>query len=142
MVIVMASRKKEDIDYVVKKIEELGYQAHLIQGVERTVIAAIGDEREKYRLQSLESLPHVEQVFPILKSFKLAGRETKQEDTVLDVSGVHIGGKNLVVMAGPCSVESRDQILETAEAVKAAGAKILRGGAYKPRTSPYSFQGL
>jgi 3-deoxy-7-phosphoheptulonate synthase len=138
----MASRKKEDIEYVVKKVEDLGYQAHLIEGVERTVIAAIGDEREKYRLQSLESLPHVEQVFPILKSFKLAGRETKSEDTVVDVSGVPIGGTHFVVMAGPCSVESRDQIVETAEVVKAAGAKILRGGAYKPRTSPYSFQGM
>lgn len=142
MVIVMASRKKEDIDYVVRKIEELGYQAHLIEGVERTVIAAIGDEREKFRLQALESLPHVEQVFPILKSFKLAGREAKHEDTVIRVGQGTVGGEMLCVMAGPCSVESRDQIIETARIVKAAGATILRGGAYKPRTSPYSFQGL
>ncbi len=142
MVIVMASRKKEDIDYVVKKVEELGYKAHLIEGVQRTVIAAIGDERGKHRLQSLESLPHVERVFPILKSFKLAGREATMEDTVIPVGQHAIGGKQFVVMAGPCSVESREQIMETAHAVKEAGAQILRGGAYKPRTSPYSFQGL
>ena len=142
MVIVMASRKKEDIDTVVKKIEELGYKAHLIEGVERTVIAAIGDERGKHRLQSLESLPHVERVFPILKSFKLAGREATMEDTVIPVGQHAIGGKQFVVMAGPCSVESREQIMESAHAVKEAGAHILRGGAYKPRTSPYSFQGM
>ncbi|MCH7908783.1 MAG: 3-deoxy-7-phosphoheptulonate synthase [Candidatus Hydrogenedentes bacterium] len=128
--------------YVVQKIEALGYQAHVIVGVERTVIAAVGDEREKYRLQALESLPHVEKVFPILKSYKLAGREAKSEDTVFKVGPVEVGGDNFTVIAGPCSVESREQILATAEAVKKAGAKILRGGAYKPRTSPYSFQGL
>ena len=142
MVIVMASRNREDIDYVVKRVEELGYTAHLIEGVERTVIAAVGDERGKERLQSLESLKYVERVFPILKSFKLAGRESHEEDTVIDIGPCTIGGKQFVVMAGPCSVESRDQILETAHCVKEAGATILRGGAYKPRTSPYSFQGL
>ncbi len=142
MVIVMASRKKEDIELVVKKVEELGYRAHLIEGVERTVIAAIGDEREKHRLQQLESLPNVESVFPILKSYKLAGREARKEDSVIPVGPHAIGGNQFVVMAGPCSVESRDQILETAHAVKEAGAHILRGGAYKPRTSPYSFQGM
>lgn len=142
MVIVMASREREDIDFVVKKVEELGYKAHLIEGVERTVIAAVGDEREKYRLQALESLPHVERVFPILKSFKLVGREAHSEDSVINVSGVKIGGGHFAVMAGPCSVENREQIIESAEAVKYAGAHILRGGAYKPRTSPYSFQGL
>ena len=142
MVIVMSSRKREHIDYVVKKVEALGYKAHLIEGVERTVIAAVGDERGKSRLQSLEALEYVERVFPILKSFKLAGRESHEEDTVVDVGPCSIGGKQFVVMAGPCSVESREQILETAHAVKEAGATILRGGAYKPRTSPYSFQGL
>ena len=142
MIIIMASRKREDIDNVVKKVEEMGYQAHLIEGVERTVVAAVGDEREKYRLQALESLPHVEQVLPILKSFKLAGRETKPENTVIEIGNTSIGGDIFCVMAGPCAVESREQILETAKAVKAAGAHILRGGAYKPRTSPYSFQGM
>jgi 3-deoxy-7-phosphoheptulonate synthase len=142
MIIVMASRKKEDIAYVVSKIEELGYHAHLIEGQQRTVIAAVGDERGKFRLQSLESLPHVEKVLPILQPFKLAGRETKQEDTVIRVGSVEMGGGRFCVIAGPCAVESREQIIETAQLVKQCGAKILRGGAYKPRTSPYSFQGL
>ncbi|HIJ64688.1 MAG TPA: 3-deoxy-7-phosphoheptulonate synthase [Candidatus Hydrogenedentes bacterium] len=142
MIIVMASRKKEDVDHVVAKVEELGYKAHLIVGVERTVIAAVGDERGKFRLQALESLPHVEKVVPILKSFKLAGREVKQEDTIVKVGSARIGGKTFSVIAGPCSVESREQITEIARTVKEAGAKILRGGAFKPRTSPYSFQGL
>lgn len=142
MIIVMASRKEEDVNHVVERIEELGYKAHIIWGVERTVIAAVGDERGKFRLQSLESLPHVEKVVPILKPFKLAGRETKGEDTVLTIGPAQIGGNRFCVIAGPCSVESRDQILETAKAVKDGGATVLRGGAYKPRTSPYSFQGL
>ncbi len=143
MVIVMASREREDIDNVVARIEEMGYKAHLIEGVERTVVAAVGDERDKFRLQALESLPFVESVVPILKSYKLAGREAHAENTVIKVGSATIGGgKSFCVMAGPCSVEDRDQILESAHAVKEAGAQILRGGAYKPRTSPYSFQGL
>ena len=142
MVIVMASRKREDIDFVVSKIEELGYRAHLIEGEQRTVIAAVGDERGKFRLQSLESLPHVEKVVPILQPFKLAGREAKIEDTIVRVAGAQIGGDRFCVIAGPCAVESREQIMETARLVKECGAMILRGGAYKPRTSPYSFQGL
>lgn len=142
MVIVMASRKQEDIDHVVGKIEELGYKAHLIQGVERTVIAAVGDEREKSRLQALESLPYVETVYPILKSYKLAGREARHEDTVINVGPVEISRKTFVVMAGPCSVEGGEQIIDIARQVRDAGAAMLRGGAYKPRTSPYSFQGL
>ena len=142
MIIVMASREREDIDYVVGKIEELGYRAHLIEGTQRTVIAAVGDERGKFRLQALESLPHVENVFPILKPFKLAGRETKEEDTVIRVRDAQIGGGRFCVIAGPCAVESREQILETAGFVHECGAAVLRGGAFKPRTSPYSFQGL
>ena len=142
MIIVMASRKREDIDFVVGKIEELGYRAHLIEGEQRTVIAAVGDERGKFRLQSLESLPHVEKVVPILQPFKLAGREAKNEDTIVRVGAAQIGGKRFCVIAGPCAVESREQIMETARLVKECGATILRGGAYKPRTSPYSFQGL
>ena len=142
MVIVMASRKREDIDHVVAKVEELGYSAHLIEGVERTVIAAVGDEREKHRLQSLESLPYVEKVFPILQGFKLAGRESQPDDSNVRVGPDRVGGDDIVVFAGPCSVESREQILEVAHAVREAGGAILRGGAYKPRTSPYSFQGL
>lgn len=142
MIIVMASRKQEDIAYVVGRIEELGYKSHLIVGEQRTVIAAVGDERGKFRLQSLESLPHVEKVVPILQPFKLAGREAKHEDSVFNVGGVTIGGGRFCVIAGPCSVESREQLMESARAIKAAGATVLRGGAYKPRTSPYSFQGL
>ncbi len=142
MIIVMASRKQEDIDHVVAKVEELGYKAHLIVGVERTVIAAVGDERGKHRLQSLESLSHVEKVVPILNPFKLAAREVKHDDTVVEVGPARFGGKHFSVIAGPCSVESREQILSTAKSVKESGAVMLRGGAYKPRTSPYSFQGL
>jgi len=142
MIIVMASREQEDIDHVVGKIEKLGYKAHLIYGTQRTVIAAVGDERGKFRLQSLESLPHVEKVVPILQPFKLAGRETRTDDTTFQVGPVTIGSGRFCVIAGPCSVESRDQILETAEVIHECGAAILRGGAFKPRTSPYSFQGL
>ncbi len=142
MVIVMASRNREDIENVVRRVEELGYKAHIIEGVERTVIAAVGDDRGKHRLQSLESLPHVEKVFPILKGFKLAGREARTEDSVINVGPVQIGGGTFIVMAGPCSVEGREQILDIAQKVKDAGAQMLRGGAYKPRTSPYSFQGM
>lgn len=142
MIIVMASRSKEDIDYVVGRIEALGYKAHLIEGTQRTVVAAVGDERGKFRLQSLESLPHVEKVVPILQPFKLAGREAKEEDTVIRIGNLQVGGGAFTVVAGPCSVESREQILDTADVVHRAGAHILRGGAYKPRTSPYSFQGL
>ncbi|HOE67059.1 MAG TPA: 3-deoxy-7-phosphoheptulonate synthase [Candidatus Hydrogenedentes bacterium] len=142
MIIVMSSREPEDIKRVVAKVEELGYQAHLIEGVERTVIGAVGDDRGKMRLQSLESMPGVEQVVPILKPFKLAGRELKQEDTVIEVGPAKFGKDKFAVVAGPCSVESREQIVETANLVKASGAQMLRGGAYKPRTSPYSFQGL
>lgn len=142
MIIVMASRKEEDIQHVVDRVVELGYKAHIIYGVERTVIAAVGDERGKHRLQALESMEHVEKVVPILKPFKLAGREARTEDTVFEVGPAQIGGKRFCVIAGPCSVETREQILETAKVVREAGAKVLRGGAYKPRTSPYSFQGL
>jgi len=142
MIIVMASREQENIDYVVGKVEKLGYKAHLIYGTQRTVIAAVGDERGKFRLQSLESLPHVEKVVPILQPFKLAGREAKAEDTTIRVGSVDIGGGHFCMIAGPCSVESEAQILETAELVHECGASILRGGAFKPRTSPYSFQGL
>jgi 3-deoxy-7-phosphoheptulonate synthase len=142
MIIVMASSKQEDVDHVVQKVEELGYKAHVIVGVERTVVAAVGDERGKERLISLEALPHVERVFPILKPYKLAGREVKKENSIIEVGGVKIGCGHFCVMAGPCSVESREQINETAKIVKDAGATILRGGAFKPRTSPYSFQGM
>ncbi len=142
MIIVMGSREQRDVDNVVSKVEQLGYKAHVILGVERTVVAAVGDERDKQRLTALESLPYVEQVVPILKPFKLAGREVKSESSVVECGSAKIGGKHFGVVAGPCSVESREQINETAAICKQYGAHMLRGGAYKPRTSPYSFQGL
>jgi len=138
----MSSRTPEDIQRIVEKVEAFGYRAHLIEGVERTVIAAVGDERGKDRLQALNSMPSVESVVPILKPYKLAGCESHADPSIFTVGNVQIGGDRFCVMAGPCSVESREQILETAKFVRAAGGNILRGGAYKPRTSPYSFQGL
>ncbi|MBI1922780.1 3-deoxy-7-phosphoheptulonate synthase [Candidatus Poribacteria bacterium] len=144
MVIVMhAGANQLYIDAVIAKVKELGYTPHPIRGTERTVVAAIGDERGKYELQRLESMQGVEKVVPILEPYKLSGREYRSvERTAVHVGDVEIGGNRLVLMAGPCSVESREQILETAEVVKESGAQILRGGAFKPRTSPYSFQGL
>ncbi|MBX7255694.1 MAG: 3-deoxy-7-phosphoheptulonate synthase [Candidatus Hydrogenedentes bacterium] len=142
MIIVMSTHNRAEVEDVIKKVEEFGYKAHVIEGVERTVIGAVGDERTKARLQSLESMPGVESVVPILKPYKLASRELKHEDSAIEVGPVTIGPGKFCVMAGPCSVETREQILETAHAVKSAGAHILRGGAYKPRTSPYAFQGL
>ena len=143
MIIVMKSgAAEEDLQRVIHTIEELGYQSHVIRGTQRSVIGAVGDERGKARLQSLEALPGVESVVPILQPFKLASREFKPSQTVVKIGDVEIGGDRLVVIAGPCSVETEDQILETAKTVKEAGATILRGGAFKPRTSPYAFQGL
>lgn len=124
-------------------IKELGYHAHVIQGTERTVIGAVGSGRGKDKLQAMETLPGVDTVVPILQPYKLASIEVKPEKTVMSIRGsVKIGGDDVIVMAGPCSVESEEQIIETAKAVKAAGASVLRGGAFKPRTSPYSFQGM
>ena len=144
MVIVMSQGAgKEELAEVKKRIRTLGYRPHVIHGETRNVIGAVGDERGKSVLQSLESLPGVESVVPILKPYKLASREVKAEPSLVEVaSGVCLGGRELVVMAGPCSVESEAQILATARAVKEAGATVLRGGAFKPRTSPYSFQGM
>jgi 3-deoxy-7-phosphoheptulonate synthase len=143
MIIVMKGGATEDeLQAVIHTIEELGYQSHVIRGTQRSVIGAVGDERGKARLQSLEALPGVESVVPILQPFKLASREFKPTKTVVKVRDVEIGGDQLPIVAGPCSVENEDQILETAKTVKEAGARILRGGAFKPRTSPYAFQGL
>jgi 3-deoxy-7-phosphoheptulonate synthase len=134
---------KEQVEHVCDKIRSFGYSAHPIYGEERVVIGAVGDGREKDHVISvMESVPGVESVIPILQPFKLVGRELKKENTVVRMDGFTIGAEQFVVMAGPCSVESREQILSTAEKVKAAGARILRGGAFKPRTSPYDFQGL
>ncbi|MDH5542549.1 MAG: 3-deoxy-7-phosphoheptulonate synthase [Nitrospinota bacterium] len=143
MIVVMKpGSPKEAVEEVVKLIKEVGYTPHIIAGEIQTVIAAIGDGREKSRIESMESLKHVEKVVPILKPYKLTSRETISGDSVIEVDGAAIGGKRLSVMAGPCSVEGEEQIIGIAQAVKEAGATILRGGAFKPRTSPYSFQGM
>lgn len=144
MIIVMkAGAAKKDKDEVLKRIKELGYKPHVIHGTTRDVIGAIGDERGKLVLQQLESLHGVESVLPILQPYKLASSEVKRERSIIRISDtVSIGGPEVIIMAGPCSVESEEQIIESAKAVKEAGAHILRGGAFKPRTSPYSFQGL
>ncbi|MBI5137585.1 MAG: 3-deoxy-7-phosphoheptulonate synthase [Nitrospirae bacterium] len=143
MVIVMkAGATQAQIDAVVARIRELNYDPHLIKGEERTVIGAVGDDRGKGVLQTLETFEGVENVMPILKPFKLASREVRKERSVIRIGGgVEIGGNKLCVMAGPCSVESEEQMLEVAMSVKASGAHMLRGGAFKPRTSPYTFQG-
>lgn len=144
MIIVMeANTNQKHIDEVIKKIKSLGYSPHIIKGIERTIIGAVGDDREKTRLQSLDSMAGVESVVPILRPHKLASRQVRTEGSIISVNkNVEVGAKEFIVMAGPCSVESEKQIVETAKAVKASGAKVLRGGAFKPRTSPYSFQGL
>jgi len=133
---------KAAIDAVIAEIAKLGYEPAPIHGATQTVIAAIGDERTGQNLESLRALPQVESVLRVQKRYKLTSRESHSATTVVDVEGVKIGGNQVALMAGPCSVESEEQLLSTARAVKAAGATILRGGAYKPRTSPYEFQGL
>ena len=143
MIIVLKSGSTDaQVEDVCRRIKAMGYTPHTIRGEVRTVIGAVGDDRGKERLRSLESLEIVESVTPILKPFKLASLEVKSEPTRVTVGDAVIGGKKIVVMAGPCSVESRQQVLEVATKVKAAGASVLRGGAFKPRTSPYAFQGL
>jgi len=142
MIVVMKRGATEDmVQQVAQRVEEMGLKAHVIVGTERTVVAAVGEKRNGER-EALESLPDVEKVVPILAPYKVASVETKPEPTVVRVLDLVIGGGHVGVIAGPCSVESEQQILESARAVKAAGARGLRGGAFKPRTSPYSFQGL
>src|SRR6185437_11416227 len=137
-----AAATAEQISHVVERIQECGYQAHLIQGAERTVIGAVGNNGRRAEIEALRAAPGVQDVIQIAHPFKLVSRQLQQRRTIVDVGGVKIGAGNVTVMAGPCSVESGEQLLETARAVKAAGANLLRGGAYKPRTSPYDFQGL
>jgi len=128
-------------DHIIKKLKGLGLQVHISKGTERTILGAIGDEAI-LRNVPLEAIPGVEKVHPILKPFKLASREFRPENTVIDVGGTQIGGNRIVVMAGPCAVESKTLLVEIAKEVKSSGATFLRGGAFKPRTSPYAFQGL
>ncbi len=141
IVVLKPGMPKKDVQAVADRIESLGLKAFVVVGKERTIIGAIGDER-LLADQTLESFPGVEKVLPILKPYKLVSREFQAEDTIIKVGGCEIGGKKIHVMAGPCSVESQEQVLGAAIPVKEAGATFLRGGAFKPRTSPYSFQGL
>ena len=143
MIIVMkGSTPKEQVHDVIRTIEELGYQPHVIWGTQRTVIGAVGDERGKARLQSLEVMPGVESVVPILQPFKLAGREFKSTASTVKVGIAEFGSDRIPIIAGPCSVESEEMVMQLALLAKEAGASILRGGAFKPRTSPYAFQGM
>ncbi len=142
MIVVMKAHAEEsEIDAVVQRIQRLGFNTHLSRGVERTIIGIVGADHS-LNPGNFEVLAGVERAVRVLHPFKIASRDFHPEDSVFEVSGVPVGGDHLTIMAGPCSVESREQLLETAAAVKEAGAHILRGGAYKPRTSPYSFQGL
>jgi 3-deoxy-7-phosphoheptulonate synthase len=131
-----------DIEDISRRVREFGFKTHLSRGEVRTIIGVVGDDRAKEQLLALQSLDCVESVVRILQPFKLASREAHPDATQFRVGGATIGGKALVVMAGPCSVESRPQLMEVAKSVKQSGAHVLRGGAFKPRTSPYSFQGL
>jgi 3-deoxy-7-phosphoheptulonate synthase len=142
MIVVMKKgATQSQIVNVKARIQQLGCQVHVSEGEERTIIGIIGNGRPLDR-GAIERLDGVEQTVPVLRPFKLASRDFHPQNSVVPINGVSVGGKRLVVMAGPCAVEDREQILEVAKAVKAAGAQMLRGGAFKPRTSPYSFQGL
>ncbi|HYV06352.1 MAG TPA: 3-deoxy-7-phosphoheptulonate synthase [Blastocatellia bacterium] len=143
MIIAMKSNATEEqIEEVCESIRRYGYKPHLIRGEERVVIGAVGHGDNKDHLQNLRSVPGVADVVPILQPYKIVSRELKPQKTVVSIGDLEVGGDRFIVMAGPCSVETRDQLMETADAVKQAGAHLLRGGAYKPRTSPYDFQGL
>ncbi len=141
IIVMRAGASPEEIRHVLDRLEEAGAEAHVSEGAQRTVIGAVGD---RVRIQQLpwEAFPGVERAVPVLKPFKFVSRDFQSEDSIVDVGGIPVGGGHFAVIAGPCAVESRDQLFRSAEAVKAAGATILRGDAFKPRTSPYSFQGL
>jgi len=142
MIVVMAQAATEaDVQGVVERVRELGCEAHLSQGQEATIIGVIGDQR-RLRESVFEAMDGVAQVVRILKPYKLAGRGFHPRDTVVSLNGIAIGAERVVIMAGPCAVESREQLWETADAVRAQGIGVLRAGVFKPRTSPYSFQGL
>src|SRR3954471_7715750 len=136
-----ASAAPADIGRVCERIEALGYKPHIIPGEQRTAIGITGNSGPIDPAE-FEGLPGVAEAIRVSKAYKLVSRETKPENTIVSVNGVPVGGDELVLCGGPCSVESRSQILESGRAVKAAGGRLLRGGAYKPRTSPYAFQGL
>jgi len=142
MIVNMADGATEqEIEHVIERIREAGYQPHVTRGTQRTIVAAVGSGR-RHEIEALLVAPGVDTVVPIAQPFKLVSRQVRPHRTIVNVGGVEIGGDKVVVIAGPCSVESREQLVSTAHAVKKAGASLLRGGAYKPRTSPYDFQGL
>jgi 3-deoxy-7-phosphoheptulonate synthase len=132
---------EEQITHIIDRIREAGYQPHVTRGTERTIVAAVGSGR-RHEIEALQVAPGVDNVVAIAQPFKLVSRQVKPHRSIVRVGEVGIGGDTVVVIAGPCSVESREQLISTAHAVKKAGASLLRGGAYKPRTSPYDFQGL
>ncbi|MDD3363660.1 MAG: 3-deoxy-7-phosphoheptulonate synthase, partial [Syntrophomonas sp.] len=143
MVIVMnIQSSSSEIQSVNERLASLGFRTQAIQGVKRIVIGAVGDEHTADSLRSLEQMPGVEKIVPIMKPYKLVSREAREENTIINVRGVCIGGESVTIIAGPCAVESREQLLTAARQVKKAGGNIIRGGAFKPRTSPYSFQGM
>jgi 3-deoxy-7-phosphoheptulonate synthase len=143
MVVNMAAGyTEEQLQHVIDRVKECGFTPHVTRGTERAIVAAVGSGGNRSALEALQAAPGVETVVPIAHPFKLVSRQTRGERTRVQVGNVCIGGEEAVVIAGPCSVESREQLFATANAVKAAGASMLRGGAYKPRTSPYDFQGL
>lgn len=143
MIIVMKPEvTQQQIDHVMEKVQSLGLKPVVSRGVERTIIGVIGNEAE-LRVQPLEAFPGVERVMPVQTPFKMVSREFSRENTVVNLGrGIKIGGKKVVIMAGPCTVETRDRVLNIAKLVQRSGATVLRGGAFKPRTSPYDFQGL
>ena len=141
IIVLKPNATKRQISHLVEKIKALGLKPMLSEGTERTIIGVIGPE-DVLRVQPLEVFPGVEKVMPVLKPYKLVSREFKPQSTIVDIDGVKVGGRQIVIMAGPCSVEGPEMLLQTAKIVKQTGAQILRGGAFKPRTSPYSFQGL
>lgn len=141
IIVLQPNATQSQMERIIEKVKSLGLKPMVSKGVERTIIGVIGEE-DIIRLQPLEAFPGVEKVMTILAPYKLVSREFKPVDSIIEANGVSIGGKKVVVMAGPCAVESYEVLLEVAQKVKAAGATVLRGGAFKPRTSPYSFQGL
>ncbi len=132
---------QKEFDEIIAKIKQLGFTPHISKGVKKTIIGLIGEQAERYK-EVFESMEGVEHISEIEQPFKLASREFKEESTIVKVGNVEIGGKKVVIIAGPCAVESREQIINIAKIVKSYGADLLRGGAFKPRTSPYTFQGL
>ena len=142
IIVLRPDATKKQLDHLVARIKKLGLKSWVSKGVERTIVGVIGEE-DIIRTQPLEVFPGVEKVLSILKPYKLASRDFKKEDSVVDIgSGLKVGGEKVIVMAGPCSIESEELLIDIAKKVKKSGATILRGGAFKPRTSPYSFQGL